>query len=126
MSGFKPFDGMQKPPEGPPPSQEALRLKDALKRTIAEVRKLEGQVQTLEAEKLKANKKIAVLQTSLQSSQRCSRGDLGVPASAARAAAAAQHQPQQWPPRPSQKRRPEEPGLRVTRLEGPHKIHPDH
>ena len=47
MSFFKPFDGMQKPPEGPPPSQEALRLKDALKRTIAEVRKLEGQVQTL-------------------------------------------------------------------------------
>ena len=44
---------------------ESIRLKDALKRTIAEVRKLEGRVETLEAEKCSTlDKKISVLHDS--------------------------------------------------------------
>ena len=116
---FKPFDGMQKPPAGPPPSAESIRLKDALKRTIAEVRKLEGRVETLEAEKCRADKKISVLQTALQSSQRQLWDARAVIWDYQHPPPEQQQQqqqpPQQWPPRPSKKRGPEEPGLRVTK-----------
>ena len=113
---FKPFDGMQKPPEGPPPerpSEEVLRLRAALKRTMEHVR-------TLEAEKTKSERRVAILQTSLQSAQRqlwdarALLWEYQNPRQVQQQQPP-QQQPQQWPPRPSQKRSPEEPGLRATK-----------
>ena len=119
---FKPFDGMQKPPAGPPPNPEVARLKAALQRTLEHVRKLEGEIENYKAEQSRADKKVAVLQKALQSAQRQlwdARALLWEFQNPQQQQQPQQQHPppQQWPPRPTQKRgaEPEVPGLRVTK-----------
>ena len=44
MEPFYPFRGEHRPPQGPPPSSELLRVKEALQRAMARVRELEAEV----------------------------------------------------------------------------------